>query len=236
MAYMYCLADFFNLDLWPSGREPGYRDVRDGLEDLIEAAVSVDDSAPDELAIRLYGGWHGEVPATRVLLREVTEAVLRAYPRRLGRCRLRIEIADAPVWDASLRLLNSARRVPMRSQPYQFLLPDSCPHNGSCTLRDLRIWTKGRCPDSGCAVTVGEVGWRYRQKMVDTLLAVDALIIKRDSLADTVIIASDDDDMIPVLLAVCDPAIKTVHLRRRGGADAYYAALLATKGVETRTW
>ena len=31
--FVYCLADFFNLRLWPTGRPATFADIRDGLDD-----------------------------------------------------------------------------------------------------------------------------------------------------------------------------------------------------------
>jgi len=72
--------------------------------------------------------------------------------------------------------------------------------------------------------------------MVDTLLATDALTIARDGLANLLVIASDDDDMIPVLLTVRSLDFATVRLKRDRSADSYYDELLETQGVETLVW
>ena len=94
----YCLVDFFNLQLWPSGREPSYPDVRDGLEALVAAcalAVKAQHPRRDEILFRLYGGWHEDTLETRVFVREIVAAAIPAIPRTGAR--LRIEIATLPL-------------------------------------------------------------------------------------------------------------------------------------------
>lgn len=66
--HAYCLADLFNLDLWPTGRRPSFADVRFGLERLTEEVLATVPAAR-EVTARLYDGWEGDVPATQHDLR-----------------------------------------------------------------------------------------------------------------------------------------------------------------------
>ncbi len=72
--------------------------------------------------------------------------------------------------------------------------------------------------------------------MVDTLLATDAMTIARQGLADLLVIASDDDDMIPVLLTLGSLDLATARLKRDRSADSYYDELLEAEGIQTLLW
>lgn len=85
-----------------------------------------------------------------------------------------------------------------------------------------------------------DVAARHRQKMVDTLLTADALVISHHALADIVVLASDDHDMIPALLALVESPIEVVYLGRSTGKvsalPAYYAGILELEGATIRRW
>lgn len=75
--------------------------------------------------------------------------------------------------------------------------------------------------------------------MVDTLLTADALTIVGDAIADTVILVSDDDDMLPALLALAASEIQLIHLRRQWRnthAARYYHEILVQHGTIIRNW
>ena len=76
--------------------------------------------------------------------------------------------------------------------------------------------------------------------MVDTLLTADAVVISNNALADAVVLASDDHDMIPALLALVASRIKVVYLgRSRGNASplpSYYTDILELAGGTVRHW
>lgn len=234
----YCLADFFNLQLWRGGQAPTYADVRDGLNELVAASLAgIDDAGlrASELVVRLYGGWHGDSPSDRVALRELTSAAIGGFSRH-GSTRLRLQLAEAPVWDPSIRLLRSLRRVTMKPMGGMISTPSTCPHNGACSLKDLSAWWKGKCPNSACRAKLVDVASANRQKMVDTLLTADALTIARDGLAEIFVIASDDDDLLPALLSLTTSDMRVIRLRRDATRDAYYDGILEMQGLWTHTW
>lgn len=45
--------------------------------------------------------------------------------------------------------------------------------------------------------------------MIDTLLTADAMTIRYEELADAVVLASDDDDLIPAMLALAASGVGT---------------------------
>lgn len=233
--FAYCLADFFNLRLWPTGRSPVYSDVRDGLDDLVSAGVSAADNS-SEVIFRLYGGWHGEVPASRNDLREMTSRAIDALTKRLGRTRVVVELADTPIWDRSVRLLNTVQIARLANVPAHVEPCAGCVHPSSCTAMHLASWFAGKCPQQGCPVKLPEVAWRHQQKMVDSLLTADALTIVHASLCDVVLIASDDTDMLPALLAAGASDLEVVRMARRKSRYEYYEGLLELGGVRTYRW
>ena len=107
--YALCLADFFNLDLWPSGRSPNQADLATGFSSLASAALTAAPLVRD-LTIRLYGGWHGDVRRTRVHIRPLTTRAIQHVPHNIAGLRFRFELAETPVWDRSLQLLGTVRR------------------------------------------------------------------------------------------------------------------------------
>lgn len=232
----YCLADLFNLRLWPIGRAPSYPDVRDGLEELARAVVRCTPEAKD-VRIRLYGGWHGDVPETRVDLREMVVRAIDRIPQRVNRSRLGFEIAETPHWDRSIRLLRSVKRVPITHIAGELQSHSSCANPATCALDVLGSWFRGRCPTSGCGVRLSDVASSIGQKMVDTLLTADAIEISSTEAADILLVASDDEDMIPALLAASRNRISVVHMvRREGSPPPYYRGILELSGVTIKEW
>lgn len=234
----YCLADFFNLQLFRNTQTPTYADIRDGLDDLVAASLAAISHAglhASDLLVRLYGGWYGDSLSDRVALRELTSAVISGFSRQ-GSTRLRLQLADAPVWDPSVRMLRSVRRVAVKPTGVLVSTPSECPHSGACSLQDLSAWWKGRCPNRDCRARLVDVASATRQKMVDTLLTADALTIAHDGLAEIVIIASDDDDLLPALLALTKSDMKVIQMRREASTDAYYDGILELQGLFTHTW
>ena len=71
--------------------------------------------------------------------------------------------------------------------------------------------------------------------MVDTLLTADAMAIRYEKLADTVVLASDDDDMVPALLALVASEVELVYLTKRD-PKSFYVALLERKGARVCAW
>lgn len=173
----YCLADLFNLDLWPTGRLPGFADVRFGLERLTDRVLTT-------------------VPSAREVSTHVRSR------------RLKTQVENAPGC---------------------LLGPDRC------SLSSFKSWCAGRCPETGCPVHLQDVASRYAQKMIDTLLTADAMAIRYERLADAVVLASDDDDMIPAMLALAASDVSLVHLTKRK-RRSFYRDVLEREGARIHEW
>ena len=231
----YCLADLFNLDLWPTGRRPGFADVRFGLERLTDRVLTTVPSAR-EVTTRLYGGWSGDMPPTQRDLRPMVRRAVASMPRRAGRQVFRLELAEAPVWDRNVPIRNSVRHVRSRRLKTQVENASGCLLGPDrCSLSSFKSWCVGRCPESGCPVHLQDVASRYAQKMIDTLLTADAMAIRYERLADAVVLASDDDDMIPAMLALAASDVSLVHLTKRK-RRSFYRDVLEREGARIHEW
>lgn len=231
----YCLADFFNLELFPVGREPEYLDIQEGLEDLVEVSLEACPTV-SEMTFRLYGGWHGDIPATRITLRDLTARVADRFPRGTSP-RVRIELAESPIWNRALRLLRTVQEWSLTHISASIdasMAP--CAQPEECMVSHLQSWRKGRCPHGKCPVQLADVASTRNQKMVDTLLTADAITIGAEELADVILIASDDEDMIPALLSCLRFDLETILLSRRNGLPEYYSGIMALDGMATHTW
>ena len=71
--------------------------------------------------------------------------------------------------------------------------------------------------------------------MIDTLLTADAMAIRYEKLADTVVLASDDDDLIPAMLALAASDVELVHLTKRK-APSFYREILEREGASIHEW
>ena len=233
----YCLADVFNLDLWPRHKTPVQRDVDDGLSDLVGRVTSAVSSAT-EVTIRLYGGWHRETLTAPIDMRHMMNRTIENNPKRYRAQRIRVQLADHPIWDAATRLPRSLVESPMTRVSVSLSPSEHCAYPDGYTLEAFRSWCAGRCPDKRCPVLLRQVAQRRRQKMVDTLLTADAMAIIQDGRAHAVVIASDDADMIPALLALSASDLTLTHLRRHvaGGPVAPYDHVFQEAGSHIRSW
>lgn len=233
-----CLSDFFNHDLWIPERPPTYADVRDGLQELVAAtleALKQRGPVPSELLVRLYGGWYGDDAEERVEMREITAAVVEGFPRSASP-RLRVQLAEAPIWSPATRLLRTVRHVKHRRMTGSVAAPGHCTQGADCSVTILQSWWRGRCPDALCSVKIGELGYARRQKMIDTLLTADAIFLMQQGEVEVLVVASDDDDFMPVYLSALAFDTPTLRLKRGHTTSKYYDGILELHGLTTHTW
>lgn len=233
----YCLTDVFNLELWPRHRPPVQPEVEDGLRELVGHVNSAVPSAT-EVTIRLYGGWHRETLKAPVDIRHMMDRAIENNPKRYRAQRIRVQLADHPIWDPGTLLLRSLRESPVERLNLRPTESGNCASQNTCTLEALRSWCAGRCPERGCSVRLRDVTLLKRQKMVDTLLTADAMTIIHARLAHAVILASNDADMVPALLALSASGLEPTHLRRRvaAGFGDTYDALFQEADLQIRQW
>ena len=236
----YCLADLFNLGLWPRGRPPNYADVRDGISDFLGEVVGAVPSAT-EITLRFYGGWHHRTADTPVDVRLMVARAIDQLPKRQATHRLRLQLADRPVSTPAPLMLGTLRASSLPRVRADITPSPHCVHADECTLSAFRSWASGDCPRSACTVRLRDVTERRRQKMVDTLLTADAMTIAHRHLAHAIVIASDDDDMVPALLALAPTPLHVACLRRsrphlRHTSSSYYPDILEAEGVTMHHW
>lgn len=237
MTFAHCLADFYNLDLAPTGRPPNAADIRDGIFELARAtnaaAASIGRTITD-LTIRLYGGWHeenlGSTPH-RVLL----SAALRSFPRRVGG-RLRIQIAESGIALPHLRLTDTVRQAAPVGRFRTRRVREFCVRGKDCRANDLMRWLDGSCPADGCATSLDLVLQHRHQKAVDTLLTADAVHLAHSGETDLILVASDDDDFLPALLTARATGLEVISMLRRNPERVRYAPLLEDAGVAIYHW
>ncbi len=237
---VYCLADLFNLGLWPSGRRPSYADVRDGIGDFQGQVLHAFPSAT-EVTIRLYGGWRRRTPDTAVDIRQMITRAIIQLPKRQGTRRLQLQLAERPVSNPAPLMLGTLRTSSLSHLPADLTPSDDCVRPDDCALSAFRSWASGRCPRRTCIVRLRDVAEQRRQKMVDTLMTADAMTIAHRDMAHAVAIASDDDDMVPALLALVATGLHVACLRRsRPTAEhrfsSYYPDILEDEGVAIHHW
>lgn len=232
----YVLADFFNLGLLPGHRPPNPADVSEGVNELVTRALDL--TRQREIQLRLYGGWHGSASPPLGAVRPLVARAIRDLQTTVFGRRVFVQIADAPWWDRSMPLHDTVRGIPLRVSRTVWTPSDNCVDPDACSYFSVKSWLEGHCPRDGCAVRLGDIARTVRQKMVDTLLVADAVMIAKVEVDSEIVIASDDDDMIPALLALaaCEP-VRVVHLTRRSASDdSRYAGTLGQLGVELVRW
>src|SRR5262249_13327947 len=101
---------------------------------------------------------------------------------------------------------------------------------GSCAIAQLRSWIKGRCPAAQCPVASQEAAHFRQQKLVDTALVAD--VVWGASQGRTIVVVSDDEDVIPGLLTARSYGSTVAWACRADRPREPYATLIARRGVE----
>lgn len=204
---MFALVDFYNL---PAIREKPARllrdpDFREGVASAIDQTIRAAGDLhpkPTEITLRLYGAWHAAQSANATDNYGQLMPVVRNYPTRRSGYRVKVQIAQGPIEHPGIELENTLRVTPglpiiRFNDPYG----TPCGSPANCRITELAQWQKGRCPAAGCAVTDFDAVASVSQKTVDTLLCCDLLSLAFRGQEDWLAVLSDDDDMVPGLLA-----------------------------------
>ena len=202
---LYALVDYFNVASLPSHRRPTFKEHAGELERIVSMLLAhAEDLAPrpEALRLRLYGGWHDERTDEATESREELGAIARRHYPAGGRpCRVFVGMADSlmalPDHDLrhTLRLWNGLPALRIKR-------PDPCAQPKNCPLDEFRHWQKNRCPRRpDCTVKAREAIAAERQKLVDTAIVADTMHFARYHSPDWVAVVSNDDDILPGLLA-----------------------------------
>ena len=240
----WCLADLFNLGFWRRGvpGHPNLRDLKDGLDRVAELGLSVAagrglSGVVEELEIRVYGGWWQLGSVDPLPTRNMLDQAIR-HLRRIPRPRLHVSIAESPLASPRSRLMHTVRWDGLRAEGWRLAPSRVCRLASACSLDQFaRSWLRsGACPETGCTTSLEQALEAKRQKTVDTLLAVDALQLALEPTTACVAILSDDDDMVPSLLAArATRGVEVVWLRR-ARRPSVYDSVVKNAGIHVQQW
>lgn len=234
----YALVDFSNVAVELHQKRFVHRldleRIVDRIANLIFDVGKNIQPSPDEIFCRLYHGWHLAHPDKPTDHHQALSRVLRNnYPTRIGRIRVSVSIADT-----LLVLPNDPIRFTVREIPGQFNFRISRPSNCAktkhdCYLAQLEEWKRGRCPEPSCPVKTNDVLFRLLQKTVDTSICCDAVALSTQHDNASIIVFSDDDDVLPALLTASKfgariTQLRTIHRQH----SRYYDHLLLREGIE----
>ena len=173
--------------------------------------------------IRVYGGWYEGTKITR-LAQDVSVEIQRDFPSiiRLPTIRNGIvtvstnaELAVALLQEPGHHLFNTYRR---KGKPANVRVEE--PAIVGCTDQNCvlplmkKILKTGKCPKSGCLVTLDNLIYRHEQKIVDTMLACDLIHAAHDAVSH-IILVSGDDDFLPPLRTILLRGVSVVRFHTR---------------------
>lgn len=185
-----------------------------------------------EFRVRLYDGWFDAQGYGSDLYRMVRAHVRGSYPTRKRRYRLFVDLAEAPLAVPGERLIDTYRVQSGLTRYHVAVMdtaPAACAIPEECAVVPLRSWIKGRCPVRPCPVTVDDAAVFRQQKLVDTAIVAD--LVWSGSQGGRVIVASDDEDIIPGLLAARAFGIDVGWASRFEKPREPYAGVIARHGI-----
>ena len=233
---LHALIDFFNVARLRNASKPSYADYRDALDNVVSRIIDVSSTLmppPCELAGRIYGGWFQADPHRPTIAKDILDAVVRRYFPTRRPLRVRMTLADSlvsfphEVLTATLRVMPGMPHIRVNELPIACASPIHCPISG------LRKWLRGQCPNSSCSVRTYAVCSRVTQKLVDTAICCDMIALAQLHQKDWILVASDDDDLVPGLLMASAFNSRMVRLRRGEQATVHYNVLLESKNILT---
>jgi hypothetical protein len=205
-------------------------------------------SEAERLDIRLYGGWLDEgVLTNRASALQSAVAAMPLFPTphplREGLLRGSIELVTRLVavpsieWGHTRRVQDGLPRLRLAESP----LPLGCKGDlTSCPLRTVHRFSlrSGRtCHIEGCAVQNREAFRVIEQKMVDILIACDAMALAAADPPLRVFVMSDDLDVVPAVAMASYVSGRPVNLVRTSvRAQQLYGDDLLAVGVELEYW
>jgi|GEM_PF-482988 len=233
------LIDFDNL--YPRGHEtPEELVVR--LNHWASLAIETVPTV-DTVNIRLYGGWLEDGVLTRAASELISKIPRDFFPltgkataaNRLirGTVDLASRLVGVPgiQWNHTFRSRRGLPQLRLADKPR----PEACVKADSCPIdlvqRISRRSTR-QCHINGCPVHNDSAFLIREQKMVDVLLACDAIEFARRGVH--IVVMSNDLDLLPsvVTTASCSSASVTLVRGAEAGTDNLYAEALESIGVD----
>jgi hypothetical protein len=148
-----CLVDFFTVAEMRRGIHLVYTDYEEALFRVVrrlEASCQRLTPKPTDILCRLYGGWHsrtGQTDGYQLL----SAAIRKNFPTKQT-VRIRVNLATALLARPDIRIDNSLRSTPGLPRFVATVSPPACVSASTCTLKAVRRWQRGDCPESSCTV------------------------------------------------------------------------------------
>ncbi|WP_400087169.1 hypothetical protein [Yoonia sp. R78084] len=163
------------------------------VEAVVETALNLEKVQPErwDVSFRLYAGWMSGTKPTSILNDYQSLKDGYAKRRRIGSLLKSALFLPATIGlDRGDRLLadKSGKRLEKRSSTH---FPFTARVECGCPL----------CEHMGKKAPDGFVCERFMEKQVDTALVADAISLSIDSEKSKILIVSNDDDMMPALIA-----------------------------------
>lgn len=214
---MYVLIDYSNVhEIWR------VRPLRQFLQAILEKVPSEISARTERVRARFYGGWFEEHLSSRHAQR-LAPAIEETFPGPIHQIRedgLPI-IADAEL--ATNVVIASTghfthtfvRRSKIGSLDFDEGQIVGCASSVACPAAAIRqSLSGGQCSVAGCEIESSKFVYRAEQKLADTLLAVDLMLLVADS-EETIVVVSDDADVLPAVVAGMIKGTRIVHVRTR---------------------
>lgn len=221
------LVDFDNImRLRDIGRQPSQPDIDYRMDIFFKKLVyclSEQIIGISELYVRLYSGWHDAFNEKYSDLYCMVSQYIRNCPRNVNGIRIRIKIATSLAVDSSALFLSTLRARKF-GKTIKIAEPSGCIDKKNCSLSVVKNWFKRGCQNDRCSVKSSDVFCSSEQKTVDTMIVCDLLFFAMQNSGDWVVVASDDDDMMPGIVQSRLSSDKIMLLCSR--AESFYSNLL----------
>ena len=204
IAQMIVFVDYDNLGIYKSKK------LADLVSVILDRIVGNISENRVSCCIRLYGGWYDEkgqsVEGKKVAMALIeNENSVQRFVGKHGQAvfiKSHVEMASSILQKPDYDLFYTYRA---KSKAYNVKVKKreevNCTH-GECLLPILSKFLKnGKCPRAGCTVDDPTLIWRNEQKLVDSMIACD-MVYSANIRMSYIVLVSDDDDFVPVLLAL----------------------------------
>ena len=177
------------------------------IKEIINDVLSKNQK-PNEIRIRLYGGWYKEdIFSTKASVLEQLLSNISIFPIIKGDNIIKgsIELATSiyylpeHIWTHTLKEKEGISRLRISSEN----IPEWCSeHKDECPVFMLNKFTKSKekkCHHYHCEVMNSNVFTGIEQKMVDTMIACDLVTFSQDEKVLSICLFTDDFDLLPPL-------------------------------------
>ncbi len=248
-AVTYILVDFCNLynrELQSDALNNAW--VKCALNEVVDLAIKAVPGT-DDLKVRLYGGWIEDGTDTKHASLLMGEGNIQSFfpiVHSSGGRILRgsIELArtilcaPAATWFSTQKVRKDIPRLILSPE---FRAAGCSETRDECLFRRMAHVTKRnrKCPKGNCGFKTGEVFMTTEQKMVDTMMACDILHLAMSAEPCTIIMVTDDTDIIPALVMAgmtSQYGHRIVWIVRNSQHEQQYRVFLKTTGLEVQVW